>query len=187
MVAGHEWEYTSTFQGRVNCLNPDGSKAHVGVVTLAGDPSQGEVELTVDGNEYVFQGVGKHEVRDPKSGELYGYVDMAPAPSHEEMEKEWSDAPAGHRGTKLGSEGFNKTRGYSWEMRGSGRVTIENPDGTGGGTVGSNPKNAPAVPTLTVTTKDGTITKQGYGTYEIPGADGKMIVKLTIEPDDSPK
>lgn len=192
MVNGHKWEYTSTFQGRVNCLNPDGSKAHVGMITLTGDPSQGEVKLTVDGTEYTFQGVGKHEVRDAKTDELYGYVDMTPAPSQKEMDKEWAEVTSGHMSTKLGSEGFDKTLGYSWELHGAAKVTIQPAasdgwTGGGGGTVESHPDGAPSVPELAITTKSGVITKRGFGTYEIPGEDGKPVARLVIEPADAPK
>lgn len=203
-VDGRDWSYASTFQGRVTCLDAKGDFSRdVGIVTLQGDPSQGEVELTVDGAEYAFRGVGKHEVRD-SSGRLLGYVNMAAAPSEQELAAESEKTLARITGTETGVEGFDKVLGISWEMLGTGEVTVSVPPsvkaGMCGGSASSYRNVDVKVPELVVKTPGGVIEKKGYGVYEIPvditrtGREAdkiptvgpKPVLTLTIEPGNPP-
>lgn len=96
------------------------------------------------------------------------------------------NAISGCQGTDYGAKGFDNTRGITWELHGSAHVTTQHPNGKNGWEVGEeiseSQGNAPSVPELIVKTKQGTITKQGYGKYEIPGETGQAIYIITVEP-----
>ena len=81
-----------------------------------------------------------------------------------------------------GVTGSDEALGITWEMRGPGKVIIEAPDGSQTSEATSLATDTSATPKLTVTTKTGVIEKEGYGTYEIPGEDGKTVMIIVVEP-----
>lgn len=191
-VNGRSWKYESSFGGQAHFLMPDGKTTAIGKAIGDGDTTKGEVRLWIDKNAYLFKGLGKHEIRDPKTGELYGYVDMGPAPSKEQLEAERQKSTSGVRGRPFGAEGHDKDLGISWEMHGNAGVIVkrfyENQGWFDSAAVsGVERPGAPKVPELIVTTRYGTITRKGFGEHVIPNDGGKPVVKIILEPVPSEK
>ncbi len=182
MVNGHSWAFTSSFQGRMSILTPDGDVCAM-TGPLGGDQTQGSVSVKVDGESYLFDGIGRHEVRG-KSGELLGYVEMRQV-TQEEVEADAAQASAGVQDGKNGVTGFDKTLGITWEMVGPGRVTVEPADGVKAGMqkgVGdSGCRDLSKQPVLTVHAPWGDTKLGGYGRFSVSGKDGNPMLIFTIE------
>jgi len=181
-INGHKWAFTSTFQGRARVMAPD-SRVLATVGPMGRNQAEGIVKLMIDDRyNFCFEGLGKHEVKAPNSGELLGYVDMAVVDQKKVEEESGRHVVSGIRATSEGCEGVDKALGIRWQFRGAGKVTVKNTAGGMTGMASTCPPNAPKVPDLTIQTTRKTINYHGYGTFTVPDASGKTVMILIIEP-----
>lgn len=154
-AAGQMWNYTTNLKGRMTVLDPQGRK--IGQFTNDGafqadaaGPQTAWVKLSVEGERFVVDGPGRHEIKDAQ-GRLLGYVILSDVSEAEHLkEMGWTREPrdfaeamqwaeerdsAANGGTNgvtasvTGVRGFDKTLGLSWKMRGYGAVKATQPNG----------------------------------------------------------
>lgn len=185
VMNGHRWDWSSTYQGSAKVITADGK------VRSRMNPSPGDqpgcVKLTVDRNNYQFDTPGKHEVKDPKTGELYGYIQMSPPGSSEGHYSPGSHSSSGCKSTQDGCEGYDKKIGLTWQLKGSATVTVTDANGQMKGKGMSCPRNAPPAPLLDVKAQGKAYHQEGYGSYPILGRDGKLLVTIVVEPFSLPR
>lgn len=176
---GRVWNWTFTWQGTAKIIVDDKVRCVMSPGPSNGSP--GSVNVTVEGDSFHFDKPGKHEVRDPKSSELFGYIDMRAGGSSQGSHQPGSHASSGVKTTQDGCEGFDKSLGLTWQLKGSANVTVKDADGNLRGGGRCCPGNAPREPDLAVQVNGKQAQFHGYGTFNVPDANGKPLLTFIVE------
>jgi hypothetical protein len=186
---GHSWSVASSHAGEVTLRNARGQDLghKLGPNWVPFGPQ--EVRVKVDGVRQVFSKFGVHEVRD-SAGQLLGYVVIRDVPGASPLEAlKLARRPIEESGGSCGVQanhkdgvirGFHRGLDLTFEVRGQATVTLT--PLRGAGVTKASLTEGGKTPTTSWTIAGHTEQRQGFGSYEVKGADGSPVATLDVAP-----
>lgn len=189
---GHSWSVASSHPGEVTLRNAKGQDLghKLGPNWVPFGPKQ--VRVKIDGAQHVFRKLGVHEVRD-SAGQLLGYVVIRDVPGPSPLEAlKLTHRPVEESGGSTGVQvnrregvirGFHRGLDLTFEVHGQATVTLTPLRGAPvtQGSLTEGGKEA-QTPTTSWTIAGHTEQRQGFGSYEVKGADGSPVATLDVAP-----
>ena len=173
----------------------DSSNALIGFAELTADVDA-QNALIADSNKkaaWLLEALKQSETQERK------VVPSLEALKQSEAEEMKYGGASGLSASLLGAHGWDKTMGVDWKIRGSVSVRVFNAAGHETGSAAGIPltpelrrqlgaNTPPAVPVLEITVNGKHSRKQGYGSYDIKNAAGKVLLRLNAQAlDPSPE